>query len=216
MAESAYYISYYTPAVAGGNMLAERLGGKHIYMPFSFDYDEIENGFVRLAGELNVPVPDFTGKREMCQQALKETLQLIGQKPIAIDYTYCSRPLGLAKLLLDAGFNVQRVYVDSISGEEKETFAYLQEHYPALELYPTVHAKMRFMAAKEPSDFLALGQKAAYFTNTNHFVNVVEGGGLIGYETIWKTLEWMREAYEEEKDMRNLIQMKGLGGGCCL
>lgn len=216
MAESAYYISYYTPAVAGGNMLAERLGGKHIYMPFSFDYDEIENGFVRLAGELNVPVPDFTGKREMCQQALKETLQVVDQKPIAIDYTYCPRPLGLAKLLLDAGFNVQRVYVDSISGEEKETFAYLQEHYPALELYPTVHAKMRFMAAKEPSDFLALGQKAAYFTNTNHFVNVVEGGGLIGYETIWKTLEWMREAYEEEKDMRNLIQMKGLGGGCCL
>lgn len=218
MAESAVYISYYPPAVAGGDMLAERLSGKHIYMPFSFDYEEIEAGFLHLAKELGtkVTVLDFTKKREQCQKALEETLQIIGQTPIAIDYTYCPRPLGLAKLLLDAGFSVQRVYLDAISGEEKETFSYLQKHYPDLELYPTVHATMRFMAAKEPSDFLAVGQKAAYFTNTGHFVNQVEGGGLIGYETIWKTLQWMQEAFAEEKDTRDLIQRKGLGGNCCL
>ena len=31
-----------------------------------------------------------------------------------------------------------------------------------------------------------------------------------------RTLELMREAYREEKDMRDLIQIKGMGcGGCC-
>jgi len=197
-------------------MLSQRLGGKHIYVPFNFDYDEIEAGFTHLAEALGIAAPDFTGKRASCAAALKETLALVGNTPIAIDYTYCPRPLGLAKLLLDAGFNVQRVYLDVVTGEEKAAFEYLKENFPNLELYPTVHASMRFLAAKEPSGYLAIGQKAAHFTNTNHFVNVVEGGGMLGYQAILKTLELIREAYREEKDMRNLIQIKGMGcGGCC-
>jgi len=216
MAESEFYISTYPAAVAGGNMLSDRLGGTHIYVPFSFAYDEIEAGLTTLAEALGIAAPDFAGKREACEQALKETLTLVGDTPIAIDYTYCPRPLGLAKLLLDNGFHVRRVYLDVVTGEEKQTFEYLKEHYPELELYPTVHAGMRFLAAKEPSGYLAIGQKAAHFLNTNHFVNVVEGGGLLGYQAIFKTLELMQEAYREEKDMRSLIQIKGMGcGGCC-
>ena len=42
------------------------------------------------------------------------------------------------------------------------------------------HSGMRFMANKEKSDGLAIGQKAAYFENTDRFVNVVEGGGMRG------------------------------------
>ena len=197
-------------------MLSERLGGTHQYVPFSFDYDEIEQGFTKLSEVLGVPAPDFAGKREACDAALKETKELIGDKAIAIDYSFCPRPLGLARMLLDAGFNVERVYLDGVTGEEKNDFMYLQEHFPDLLLYPTVHAKMRFMSAKEPSDMLAIGQKAAYFVNTNHFVNVVSGGGMLGYQAILQTLEYMREAFLEEKDMRGLIQIKGMGcEGCC-
>ena len=197
-------------------MLAQRLERQHIYVPFSFDYAEIEQGFTYLAEALGIDAPDFAGKRQAAESHLKETLAVVGQTPIAIDYTYCPRPLGLAKLLLDAGFNVKRVYLDVVTGEEKQAFTYLKENYPDLELYPTVHASMRFLAAKEPSGFLAIGQKAAHFVNTNHFVNVVEGGGMLGYQAIFRTLELMQQAYREEKDMRNLIQIKGMGcGGCC-
>ena len=64
---------------------------------------------------------------------------------------------------------------------------------------------------------LAIGQKAAYFENTNHFVNVVEGGGMIGYEAVYKTARLMREAFENEKDMEALVGIKGLGceDTCC-
>lgn len=216
MAESEAYISYYPAAVAGGNQLSQRLGGKHCYVPFSFDYEEIEQGLNHLADSLGLAAPDFTGKRDECEKALKETLALIGRTPIAIDYAYCPRPLGLAKLLLDGGFNVQRVYLDAISGEEKAAFEYLKEAYPALLLFPTVHASMRFLGAKEPTGYLALGQKAAHFMNTNHFVNVVEGGGMLGYQAVLKTLALMREAFLEEKDMRSLIQIKGMGCSGCI
>ena len=216
MAESAVYISRYPSAVAGGNMLSDRLGGTHVYVPFSFDYNEIEDGLIRLAETMGLPRPDFAGKREECEKALRETLALVGNTPIAIDYTYCPRPLGLARLLLDAGFNVNRVYLDAVTGEEKETFFYLKEHDPDLQLFPTVHAAMRFHPQKEVSNFLAIGQKAAHFTNTAHFVNVVEGGGMLGWQAVTRTLALMQEAYREEKDMRALIQIKGMGCGGCV
>ena len=214
MAESSYYISYNAAAVAGGEMLSERLGGVHLYVPFSFDYDQIDAGFKKLGNFLGVEIPDFTEKKTACEALKKEVLTLVGNTPITIDYSYCPRPLGLARMLLDAGFSVEKVYLDTVTGEEKADFEYLQTHYPNLLLFPTVHSGMRFMAKKEKGSGLAIGQKAAYFENTNHFVNVVEGGGMLGYDAVYHTLELMREAYLEEKDMRSLIQIKGMGCGC--
>ncbi|MBQ6833393.1 MAG: nitrogenase, partial [Lachnospiraceae bacterium] len=216
MAESELYISYNAAAVAGGKMLEERLGGRHFYLPFSFNYDEIDRGYRALAEALGRPAPDFSSKREACDKALRETKELIGDTEIAIDFAFCPRPLGLARMLLDAGFNVKKVYLDAISGEEKNDYLYLQQSFPTLILHPTVHAKMRFMASKEPTKTLAIGQKAAYFNNTDHFVNVVEGGGMHGYQAIIQTLAYMREAFLEEKDMRSLIQIKGMGCEGCI
>ena len=216
MAESEFNICYYPAAIPGCRMLSERLGSTAIYLPFTFDFAEIDCNFSALAKQLNVSLPDMSAQRQACRQALQETLTLVGNIPIAIDYTFCPRPLGLAKLLLDNGFNVRRVYLDVVTAEEKKTFEDLQIRYPELLLFPTVHASMRFLAEKEPSGYLAIGQKAAHFTNTAHFVNVVEGGGMLGYQAVQKTLRLMREAFLEEKDTRNLIQIKGMGCGGCV
>ena len=216
MAEAGNYISYHLPAVAGGEMLAKRLGGRHIYVPFSFDYEEIQAGFEKIGEALGIMIPDYEEKKSACEKELKETCELIGKTPISIDYTYCPRPLGLAKMLLDAGFAVEKVYVDTITVEDKKDFEYLKKYFPKLLLYPTIHAGMRFMAKREKTKVLAIGQKAAYFENTNYFVNVVEGGGMLGYDAILNTLKLMRDAYMREKDMRNLIQVKGMGCGGCV
>ena len=45
--------------------------------------------------------------------------------------------------------------------------------------------------------------------------NAVEGGGMFGYEAVIDGLKLMREAYTEKKDMRSLVQIKGMGCGCC-
>ena len=39
---------------------------------------------------------------------------------------------------------------------------------------------------------------------------------MFGYEAILDTLEHMKDAYLHEKDMRSLVQIKGLGCECCL
>ena len=69
---------------------------------------------------------------------------------------------------------------------------------------------------KEEGKILAIGQKAAAFEETDHFVNVVEGGGMTGYEAVTRTCRLMREAFLERKEMRELVQVKGLGCEVCI
>ncbi|MBE5969919.1 MAG: nitrogenase [Lachnospiraceae bacterium] len=215
MAESSIYFSYYPAAKAAGDLMSEQLGGKHVYLPFSYDYDEIDASLKLLCDSLGIDMPDTSKKRKECDMALKDLKELIKDKEIAIDYTFCQRPLSLAIMLLKAGMNVKYIFADSFTGEEKNDFDYLQKNHPDLLLFPTVHAKMRFFASKEESDILAVGQKAAYFTNTNHFVNVVEGGGMFGYDAIIQSINYMKDAYNNKKDMCKLVQIKGLGCDYC-
>ena len=215
MAEASLYISYYPPAKAGGDELAKRLGGRHIYLPFSLGYEEIAKNLDALCDAIGAEKPDHAAKKAECQAALKTALAVVGQTPIAIDYTALPRPLGLARLLLDSGFNVKRVYADGFTGEEKADFEYLKQNYPGLMLHATVHANMRF-AEETGESWLAIGQKAAYFTDTDNFVNIIEGGGMYGCEAITKLCSLMIEAFREKKPMRELVQIKGQGCGCCV
>ena len=228
MAESSVYVSYNSDAAPGGDMLAERLGGTHYALKFSFDYDEIDETFAGLAEVLEkatgraglaMSPGEIAAKRAECERELEKTKKLIGDTQVSIDYTFCPRPLGLAKLLLDHGINVTRVYVDGIPGGDRAAFDHLKKDHPDLMIYPTVHPGMRFARTANEEDgkfVLAIGQKAAAFDNTNHFVNVVEGGGMTGYEAVTRTCALIRDAYMNEKEMRELVQVKGLGCEVCI
>ena len=222
MAESSVYVSYNPDAAPGGDMLAERLGGTHYALKFSFDYDEIDETFAGLAEALGIAPrssEETAALRAECERELEETKKLIGDTQVSIDYTYCPRPLGLARLLLDHGFNVIRVYADGIPGGDRAAFDHLQKEHPDLMIYPTVHPGMRFARTvneEEGGFVLAIGQKAAAFENTDHFVNVVEGGGMTGYEAVTRTCALIRDAYINEKVMRELVQVKGLGCEVCV
>ncbi|MBE6028449.1 MAG: nitrogenase [Clostridiales bacterium] len=227
MAESSVYVSYNPDAAPGGDMLAERLGGTHYALRFSFDYDEIDETFMGLAGALGIEPRDneeIASLRAGCEKELEETRKLIGDTPVSIDYTFCPRPLGLAKLLLDHGINVTKVYVDGIPGGDRAAFDSLRKDHPGLLIYPTVHPGMRFARTSNVSEddtarkvrMLAIGQKAAAFEETDHFVNVVEGGGMTGYEAITRTCSLIRDAYLNTKEMRELVQVKGQGCEICV
>lgn len=108
------------------------------------------------------------------------------------------------------------MYLDGISPEEKAAFDWLQEHVPELELIATIQVKMRVLPRGGEQEVLAIGQKAAYFSRSRHFVNLVQGEGLYGFDSIRRTAELMMEAYREEKDTEKLVVQKGWGCECCL
>ncbi|MFA6940127.1 MAG: nitrogenase component 1 [Clostridiaceae bacterium] len=213
MAESAANISYNPVARISGDTLQTRLSQKHLYLPLSYDYAEIESNLNQLAAYLHIKTPDFTEEKAKAEKALKSAKEIIGDTPIAIDYTATMRPMGLARLLIEHGFNVAAVYADTINEEERQDFIWLKENSPIMKLYSTVHVKMRFLSQNSHKKLLAIGQKAAYFTGTSYFVNIVEGGGMYGFDGIYRLMQLMEEAFLREKDTKSLIQVKGLG--CC-
>ena len=216
--ESFLMVATYPPAKAGAEHLAKRLNRKFFYFPLSYSYSENVEHQKQFSALLNLPEPDSDGQIQTAEHALSEAKKIIGNTAIEIDYTATPRPLGLARLLLEHGFRVKRVYADVFIGEEKEDFEFLKTHYPELILTATVHVKMRFSGkgchCDEP--VLAIGQKAAYFSGTTHFVNIVAGGGAHGIEGTIRIAEWMIDAFQYEKNTEEVIRLKGLGCESCL
>ena len=103
-----------------------------------------------------------------------------------------------------------------ISPEEKEVFFWLKENYPELKLISTVRPEMRVRTRQQSEKILAIGQKAAWFTGSRNFVNMVQGGGLWGFDGIRHTAQLMVEAFHEEKDPEDLIVRKGWGCESCI
>ncbi len=216
-AASCLAITTNPAAVAGADELQKRLGIPHLHLPLCYDFAEIEGNLQKLCEALSLPVPDISQQKKAAEQALRRVAQELNGTPISIDYTATPRPLGLAKLLAEYGFRVVSVYADSFSGPEKAAFEWLQENLLELTLHPTVHAKMGVLPRNEAENFggklLAIGQKAAYFTGTGYFVNILEGGGLYGFDGIRLLAEKMEQAAKTEKDVPSIIQVKGWG--CC-
>lgn len=216
------FLCCYPSGKYGIETLAERLRRAFLYLPLSFDYEEIRSEEETLWNSLGVEGKQILSewmekKIAFCEEALNHAKQIIGNAPITIDYTFHPRPLGLARLLLIHGFNVKTVFLDSISPEEKEVFEWLKVNAPKLELRATVHAKMRVLHEAHPSEkTLAIGQKAAWATGSHYFVNLVQGASLQGFDGIRRTAELMEEAFLNEKDPKTMIVRKGWGCTSCI
>ena len=219
MSRGRLFINCYPAGKYGMEAQAKRLGREHLYLPGSFSYEEIEDQLKQLTDMLGLPElteEELVRERAACEEAIAEAKNLIGETPIVLDYLYHPRPMGLAKLLLMHGFRVKAIYLDGISPEEKEDFFWLQEHAPELELIATIQIKLRVLPRGGGEKVLAIGQKAAYFSRSRNFVNLVQGEGLYGFDGIRRTAELMMDAFCNEKDTEKLVVQKGWGCECCL
>lgn len=196
--------------------LAERLGQQQLYLPVTWNYAEILANLQKAADCLEVSLPDYHEVIEKCETAFNKARQVLGKMPIVIDYTAVFQPFGLAKTLVEQGFTVSRVYTDTCTPDDKPNFTWLQEHCPSLMLYATRHAKLREATRQTAEPVLAIGQKAAYFTGTQYFVNIAEGGSLRDFTGILQLLDLLLDAYENPKDAVHYIQQKGWGCTSCL
>ena len=205
-----------TPSGAyGAEQTALRLGRKYLYLPMSFSFSEIAAQEHTLCSSLGLPAPDPEAEIARCDKELAAAREEIGDVPVAIDAAAHPRPLGLARLLLEHGFRVEEIYLDAVSAEEADALAWLRKHAPDVTLSSVVLPEMRVAQRRREEKFLAVGQKAAWFTDTDRFVNIVLGGGLWGFAGVRAMARLMREAWREAKDTRDLIPRKGWGCESC-
>lgn len=216
MAKCSLCISTQAVAKVGGDTLAHRLDMCHLYLPVCYGTEEIHRHLAELSKIIGVPYDGGMMEEAEANAEMQKAKQLIGDTPIVIDYTFTPRPLGFAKLLTQYGFHVEKLFMDSFSGEEKEDYLWLQKNVPELKVYPTVHSGMRRYSCGSEEKVLAFGQKAAYFTDSPYFVNLVENGGMYGFDGIKQLAKLMQEAFTTPKNIEKTIAVKGLGCESCL
>ena len=216
MAQAKLNLVYEPIAIPAAQDLKKRIGQEYRYLPFVFDTDELEQNYCGLADMLGMAHPDVRGFRKAAEAALERALQCIGNTKIAVDYTFTFRILSFTKMLLQHGFHVTEIFADTFLPEEREDFLWMKEHFPDIDIYATNQPNMRYLKRHRDETILAVGQKAAYFTGTDHFVNVVESGGLFGYDGIRQIAELMIDAYLNEKPRKEIIQRMGYGCESCI
>jgi hypothetical protein len=216
MASSALNLIYEPIALIAGEDMKKRLGQSYLYLPNTFQYDVLEETYQKLADTLHIDKPDCQKWRQKAESALIQTKDCIGDTPIAVDATFTFRILDFTRMLLEHGFHVTEIYGDSFLPEERENFEWIQANYPEILISSCSRPKMRFLKRQRPEKVLAIGQKAAYFTGTDYFVNVVEGGGFYGYHGIVQIANLMQEAFYNKKDRKIMIQRKGWGCESCI
>lgn len=193
-----------------------RLNQNYLYLPIAYDETDIENELKTAASALNIEPIDFSTEKNAAKNALKQAKSVIKNGPVAIDLTFTHRPFHLARVLSEKyDFNVTHIFSDSIAKDDESDFLRLKEKRPDILLVATKHADARFFKKDGDEKILALGQKAAYFLETPYFVNLVEGGGLWGYDGLKKLAELMTDAFNEKKDLR-IIEKKAWGAPSCL
>ena len=162
------------------------------------------------------PLPDEEVKkwRERAEEAVLKTASLLGNTPVSVDYTAVDRPLELAVFLLEHGFQVASVFIDVFT-ESEEVIRKLQQLAPELKIYQSIGWNIRRMKRGYEGKIVGIGQKSAYFHDTDYFVNVVENDGMYGYRGILRLMELIEEAARIPKPMRELVQIKGWGCSCC-
>ncbi|MBR6106829.1 MAG: hypothetical protein IKQ39_02365 [Oscillospiraceae bacterium] len=215
MAESALSITYTPIGRYAGEALEQRLGIPQLYLPNSFDYAQIRENYRQLCNLLGMACPDFKAEMQAADAALDAAQREIGSTAVAIDFTAVTRPFELALLLCEHGFSVKYVIADA-AGEERAALDRLRTLCPDLEILSAVNVNMLHLHDEPHEPVLAVGQKAAYYFATDHFVNIVVNGGYYGFAGIQALAKLMTEAFREPKDSRTVLRHKGLGCASCL
>lgn len=227
MERSSINFTFHNSSAWAGRDLELRLHQKWMVMRESYDYDTIDADMKAAAEALEIEpltAEEIAEERAATEKAVAELREFIGDAAISIDDTAVDRPLELALYLHRHGFKVESVIME-VNTEPETVFNALQAELPELKIYSAHSWNMRRARTKYDGRIIGIGQKSAYLSDTNYFVNMTENAGIYGYAGIRRMCELVREAASEPKDMKSLIQMKGwnctldpatgcLKGGC--
>ena len=219
MSRSSLNLLFHKAGMKAAKDLEIRLKQPYLMMRPGYVYEEIDADLAALSERIGIPAPSAEEKEKLraaAEQAAADAAAVLKGTPVSVDGTAVDCPLGLCVYLLEHGFRVETLFVDNFT-EPEEVFMKLRSLKPDLKVYSALNWNMRQKERGWQPDgakIVAIGQRAAYFHDTNYFVDLVNNDGMYGYRGIVRLMELLTEAFREEKDMRRLIQIKGWGCSC--
>ena len=180
------------------------------FLPVSYDMAVVAAQYNEIIEMINKDVKvDFTAIQEEARACIEKTRAVIGDFPIVIGNSAVCRPFNLAKALISYGFNVQKIYADEVVAFEKESFEWLKENAPQVEVISALNHN-RINRVEEEQDCIAIGYNAAYIEKSKHVVDLIQDEYMFGYKGIVKLMEMMTKCYLEPMALKEIIEKYGL------
>lgn len=217
MAHARWVVTVNPAALQAGRFLAERHGMRHLQLLLDYNEQRIDDSLGTLAELTGIPLWDTTAEKSAARTALAQAADALAGRPVAICQTATTRPVALARRLVESGIRVTDLYCDSFLPADKTDFEILRKKAPSILVHPTTVPEMRFATpAEKRDDIVAIGQKAAFFTGATHMLNMIEGGPWWGHGGVRSLALALAAAAREPVDVDRIISVKGYGcNGCC-
>lgn len=195
---------------AGGQM-EEKHGVPYVFLPVSYRFEVIAESYKKLAQVLGKEAYDFdfTPFENEAQMAVKRAKKAIGNTPIVVDASSVKCPFGLARALIEYGFNVVRVQAPECIGIDKADFEWLTKEHPEVEVVQSLHHKVVNRENQMPES-IAVGVDGAYLAGSKYIVDLFDDEGVYGYHGVKTLMEKLEHALDKVVDLENMIHEYGL------
>jgi hypothetical protein len=203
MAKSAYNIVLWPPATLAAQSMEKKLGTPFLSLCVSYDLDEIAADYAKMADFLGGGADfDFSAQIAKTKQAIEYALRAVGNSPITISGGAVIKPFGLAKALMEYGFNVESVATDEVLSFDKDAYDFALARGVAC-IDPV--APDAILRRHENKSAIAIGYDAAYIAGTSHIADLANDMGLFGYHGVQTLMGMIADAAEKESDLAQLM-----------
>ncbi len=211
MNQSAVNFSFHRFGKLACSDMYYRLKQNYFYLSNVFDYDKIDEDMKYACECMQIPIKDedrISFERKQTEFKIQQLKSLIKDTMISIDQSAIEYPLSLALFLGQHDIKVHSIFLDALQ-EDDSVLQQLIKINPNIQIYPIESCLMRQIKRETTSNVIAIGQQAAYFLNTSHFVNIIFQASMYGYKGIQHLCTLIEEAYENQKDIQSMVTYKG-------
>ena len=196
-------------ASLAAQQMEARLGIPSLFLPVSYDIEEVDAQYAQLAAFLGKDIPQLGAQREEALTETKATRRALAGRPIWITAGSVLKPFTLARALLQAGLNVEAVVAQTAIAPDRAACQWLCENHPEVLILQPQHINVIDFAHRSP-DAVAIGFDAAYLAGTSRVVSIVNDAGMFGYWGIAALMRSLREEAAHPQDLKQLIDDYGV------
>lgn len=210
MGESALNLVTAPPGKFAASEMESNLGIPYVFLPVTYRFDEIETQYRELEEALGLPSSyDFSVHRLKAEKKIAKARDAVGQLPVFVDASATCRPYSLARMLLENGFHVVRIFAQKCIPIEKAHERWMTEKHPEVQMLRPLHHDMvnRRIALRES---VSIGMTGAYLSDCRYTVDVMGDAGLYGYWGVSRLMDQIVETMKHPKDIRMMIDEHAL------
>ncbi len=210
MARSRLNLVVAPPGVYASREMERCLGIPYLFSPVSYRLDEIGHQYEAIAKSIpQIAISNMETYKTPALEAIERTLRVIGDLSVVIDASAVCRPFGLARALLEYGFNVRRIMAQKCIPSDQEDERWILERYPRMEVLQPLHHDM-VKGDKRLEESLSVGVEGAYFSGSRYPVDMANDEGMFGYGGVVRLMNRIRDAVERPVELQSLINTYGL------